>query len=72
MNKGDQIKMEQAIHSYASGKSSAGTARGILRGLGYKTDLRSIKNGKAGILNLDGGFVKYINFKRGGLVKKRK
>lgn len=72
MKKADQIAMEAAIHSYASGKSSAGNVRSILGGYGYRTDLRTIKNGKAPVFNLNGGFVKYINFKRGGLVRGKK
>ena len=72
MKEKDEIAVAKAIYSWATGKSKPNDVHKKLKGLGYKTDLRGIISGEAPVWKIGGGPIRYIGFKKGGFVRKRK
>ena len=73
MKVSDEIAVAKAIYSWAAGKSRPSDVHKKLKSLGYKTDLRGIISGQAPVWKIEGtSKINYIDFKKGGFIRKRK
>ena len=73
MKEKDEIAVAKVIYSWATGKSKPNEVHKKLRALGYKTDLRGIISGQAPVWKIEGtSKINYIDFKKGGFIRKRK
>lgn len=68
----DRLRLENTLYYWATGKLSASQVHRLLRGYGYKTDLRKGSGPAIPVQTLDGKKEFIVRFKKGGVVMKTK
>ena len=68
----DRLLLENTLYYWAAGKLSASQVHRLLRGYGYKTDLRKGSGPAIPVQTLDGKKEFIVRFKKGGVVMKTK
>ena len=68
----DRLRLENTLYYWATGKLSASQVHRLLRGYGYKTDLRKGSGPAIPVQTLDGKKEFIVRFKKGGVAMKTK